>query len=333
MRRSAPFRAVPFWGRLALRIQDIIRDSNFWKRVGLSTLLAALVVGVAQAVGRDVYALWLRPFFFEVVLPFLQQSYSLPTWPLMVAALLFVITLIYAVAVSASRSEDSQVTIAMLQASEKATVPLIQALELSNTAPESDQLIQRLTSLTIRVIMTLYSDKVSRALVLVPDKLDPDNWLFVYSDIGLDDLSRTRRFYIGQSPDEEVNRPGVAGAAYRVRKPQLVHFNPRTKKADNPEYIHFHDEDLRPYKSFVAVPLFASFLSLEEEADGDNRVYGVICLDSGDTGTFDRDPIKDPPQRSDGRDDTAVPRTVIGAGPLLRVIYHLLRWRAHILHI
>jgi hypothetical protein len=318
------------WRRFWAGVEQSLRNSDLWRRVGIGALIGAVIVGVLQAFGGDIYRNWLKPYLTTYVLPFLGQSTVIQIWQTIAVILLLATLLAYSIAISLSKRDDNRVTAAMVVELDKMTVPLVSAMEeQTDGAIPVDSIIRRLIEFALRGIMNLYGGDVYRASVLMPDPADP-NWLKMYADVGHDHLSRSRKFYIGPNPDHTTRRPGVAGTVFREREPQLVHFDKSKRKPDNNNYFEFPDNTKHTYQSFVAAPLFASFLELDQEARQDDAVYGVICLDSPAWETFEKDPIKDPLPHGRESRGGKLDKRVLGAGPLLRLIWRLLKWRARL---
>lgn len=298
------------------------RDSDVWKKIGIGTLVTAAILGIAQSFGGDAYRLWIKPFFVQFLWPLLEQTSAVQVWQI-VAVVVFVLALIiYSILLSASIDVDGRVTATMVAELERMCAPILSALEKSTLdLIAADEIIQQLIKFAILRVENIYGGRIFRGSVWVPDPEDPINWLYLYTDIGLNDVVK-RRFYIGSYPDDVTNRPGVAGTVFRSKKPQLVHYDKSGGRADNNAFIAFDGDINRPYASFVVIPLYATFLDLDHVDQGwhdDSKVYGVICLDSAHRDTFDNDPIID----KEGKG-------LLAAGPLLRVIYQLLRWRTRL---
>jgi hypothetical protein len=311
-------RWTKFWRNLGVWLTA----ATFWRTIGIGTIVTAVLLGMAQSFGGEIYKTWGQPLFTQTLLPLLERTATVQVWQLAVLVLLIMVTLIYSRALSANKEENGEVTASMITELEKMSAPMLKALEQSaGDSVAANVLIKKLITAAIAGIENTYGGRIFRGSVWAPDPNDPTNWLCHFADNGLDDEGRSRRFYIGLNSDGTTNRPGVVGTVYRTKTPQLVHYDRSHRRSDNDSFISFPG-DVEPYASFVTIPLLASFLGLDHgDQDQSNytMVYGVICLDSAHTRTFDYDPIMD----REGK-------ILLAAAPLLRYIYHLLRWQSRL---
>lgn len=182
-----------------------------------------------------------------------------------------------------------------------------------------EQTVQSLIPVIISELKRVYKGQVFRGGILVPDR-DEHDWLVWYArDYGAAiNLTTTpnsplHRYYIGTA---DVTKRTVAGQAWHTGKPQRCRVEHRTGEGDNPSYkpsLSFGPDEY-PYASFIAIPLFDEFLKVER-AGSEPEQYGILCLDSSDSTTFDSDALFAEDRQSDAF-----------AMPFLREMFRLLRW-------
>jgi hypothetical protein len=161
----------------------------------------------------------------------------------------------------------------------------------------------------------LFGPSVYRGGILVPPA--PDSPLLVHlADDGWNEQEKLLRFYIRLHPRNTDGRKSVAGAAFWDKSPQVCRWDSQRGAFDHSDYLapRIYPTGAEPHKSFVALPLAAEFLRLDEEPD--KHVLGVLCLDATDPHIFDDHPLLDNLSTGDA--------PVIC---IMRVMFYLLRWR------
>jgi len=139
------------------------------------------------------------------------------------------------------------------------------------TRPDRADAAKDITRAVLRRITEIWPSKVQRAYVLLPDK--SGDFLTPWCGFQMaDETMRRAKFQLHGTGHIAM---GVAGQAFIHKQTRVVHM--RTDGSmDTEEYIEFDTaRKMKPYKSFVCVPMLAQT----------DDCVGIMCLDSNTDGT------------------------------------------------
>ena len=179
----------------------------------------------------------------------------------------------------------------MLTNTEKTILFLVNSIVARVGTPEEHDISSLATKAleqAITNILTIYGSRISRGHILVVDPAD-NNWLTCCAAVNIGANSLERRYYIGPMTQDARSRGyvrGAAGAAFlnKKYKPRGILIDPTTRLASNcKDYRDFHPGGgPRLYKVFTMLQLRLN--------PSDKQPYGILCLDSPYSATFDNDP-------------------------------------------
>lgn len=146
---------------------------------------------------------------------------------------------------------------------------------------------KRLLVEILRHITKVFGEQVERGAILLPDGADPSSLICWEHYLMPDDGIRSKRIYVGNDPQKQRDKGGVASAAFRNVRIMVCHKENGHWTYDGEAQPTDLVQGAHPYVSFVCVPIMGS-----NSGTNAPTCIGILHLESRKKDSFDSDEIK-----------------------------------------
>ncbi|UFP94471.1 GAF domain-containing protein [Gloeobacter morelensis] len=211
---------------------------------------------------------------------FLEQTVSVKTWQLALASLLllgFPLVWFLYVWLLQTEATDKAVSINKLDDS------LLRLLSEKTAAPQDTPRLDVIVDELLRDTLDLLGQEATRISVLRPDPARGGALaMWRTARVPIETVQRTVFPLTSPAP---TFRPGVAAKVFLSPQVRVVHMLERNGQwlADDEDYIFFDPRRKPGYRSFICLPVL----------DAAGEPIAVLCVDSPNNSTFDKEQIQE----------------------------------------